>query len=445
MRKENYQWLEKELPSWINEGIVTSQNASVLLHRYTNENASQRSSGMAFSVLGFMLVGLGIISILAYNWDELGHLERTVLAVGLLVSAQLFTFWVKRYKSDDKALVEGSGLLWFLMMGASLAIIGQTYHLGGTLSDFMSVWLLLSFAMIWIVPSSSVAFLQIILWTGVWMSTRSNVATLTGMHTDALIHPWLLLAMSFSWISYYAMHLKNAKYANTTLLLSWAVSLCLFFIFIVEIFMQTDEMHHLRNTLNVLALFFAIYYMAGNFYLFHGEKTWQHPFSSIGKLGALGLILFHISASSWHWMNNETSLTPNYGLLITLGLIYSVLLVTVLQKLKRLPSEALVMLTPFIFFAYTLLQNQLPITHYSPMFFINASLLLGASWMIICGAKESKIGLINQGMLLIALSIWIHFMDADFDLVAKGMAFIMTGILFLVANALIRRRFKVNA
>ena len=79
------------------------------------------------------------------------------------------------------------------------------------------------------------------------------------------------------------------------------------------------------------------------------------------------------------------------------------------------------------------------------MFFINASLLLGASWMIICGAKESKIGLINQGMLLIALSIWIHFMDADFDLVAKGMAFIMTGILFLVANALIRRRFKVNA
>ena len=45
MSKENYQWLEKELPSWVKEGLVTSQSASVLLSRYAGEKSAQRSSG----------------------------------------------------------------------------------------------------------------------------------------------------------------------------------------------------------------------------------------------------------------------------------------------------------------------------------------------------------------------------------------------------------------
>ena len=137
--------------------------------------------------------------------------------------------------------------------------------------------------------------------------------------------------------------------------------------------------------------------------------------------------------------------SPIYGLNITLGVFFVALLVQTMRTYKRLPSEALVMLTPFLFFVYTLLQNQPQTSHYAAMFFMNASLLLGASWMMMCGAKESKIGLINQGMILIALAIWIHFMDANFDLVAKGVAFIVTGVLFLAVNALIRRRFKAHA
>lgn len=446
MSKENYQWLEKELPSWVKEGLVTSQSASVLLSRYAGEKSAQRSSGMAFSLLGFVLVGLGIISLLAYNWDVLGHLERTLLAVGLLVGAQAFAFWVKRYKSDDQALLEGSGVLWFLMMGASLAIIGQTYHLGGTVGDFMSAWLLLSFALPWVLPSSGAAFLSIIVWTVVWISNRSDFTTLIDIHTDSFISPWLLVGIALSWIAYYGVQLQKAKPSNATLLLSWAIAICLLLVFLVEVVIETHEMHTLRNTLIFLALFFAIYYMAGKLYLSHGEKTWQRPFERIGKLGALILILFHVSFKSWHWMGEEASIErPFHGLSITLGVIFLVLLVISIRKYKRLPSEVLIMLTPFIFFIYILLQNQPQASHFAAMFFINISVLLGASWMMVCGAKESKIGLINQGMILIALTIWIHFMDANFDLVAKGVAFIVTGVLFLAVNALIRRRFKAQA
>lgn len=201
-------------------------------------------------------MGLGIISILAYNWDELGHIERTLLALCLLVSSQMFSFWVKRYRADDNALLEGSGVFWFLMIGASLAIIGQTYHLGGNLNDFLSTWLLLSFALPWLLPSSGAAFLVIVLWSVVWVSNRSPFTTIIDLHTDSFLSPWILMMIALSWVAYYGVQLKHKKMANTTLLLSWAVALCVFLLFIVEVVIDTYEMRHLRNALICLALFF---------------------------------------------------------------------------------------------------------------------------------------------------------------------------------------------
>ena len=449
MGRENYTWLEGELPSWVREGIVTEKNAKVLLGRYEGDNASHRSSSMAFSLLGFALVGLGIISILAYNWDELGHLERTLLSIVLLVGAQAFSFWVKRYKPNDTSLLEGSGILWFLMMGASLAIIGQTYHLGGTLYDFLSAWLLLSFGIAWLLPSSSAAFLQIILWTIVCISNRNDFASVMDMNSHSFLSPWVLLGIALCWLIYYVWQLKTAQKSNTTLLLSWGFALSLLLIFGVEIAMQLHLSFHVRSTLNYAVLFFAMYYMAGTLFLSHGEKTWQRPFERIGKFGALLLVLSHTSFRLWDWIDNTNAYIhePSHigWLMISFIVIYSILLALVIRKEKRVPSEVLVILTPLIFFVYNALQNNSETSWYIAMLFINASLILGAIVMIVSGAKEAKIGLINQGMILIALTVWIHFIDANFDLVAKGMAFIVTGILFLVINALVRRKLRAKA
>ncbi len=449
MSKENYQWLEKELPSWVKEGIVTQESAKILLTRYEREKSSQRSSGMAFSLLGFALVGLGIISILAYNWDELGHLERTLLAIILLVGAQAFGLLVKHYKPNDTALLEGSGIFWFLMMGASLAMIGQTYHLGGTVFDFLSVWLLLSFGIAWLLPSSGAAFLQIILWTVVWISHRSDLSALLEMNTDSFLNTWVLLGIALCWVGFYVRNLTIAKNTNTTLLLSWGLAISLFLVFLVEILTQTRVMPHLRSTLNYFALFFALYYMAGILYLSHGEKAWQRPFERIGKFGALLLVLSQVSFHARIWLTGSASMMPEPSqmgwLAISLIILFVALLVLFIQKVKRVPAEVLIILSPVIFFIYTLLQSHHEVSAFASMLFINVSLLLGASWMIVRGAKEGSLGLVNQGMILIALTVWIHFMDANFDLVAKGMAFIGTGILFLVMNALVRRKLRAKA
>lgn len=439
MSKETYQWLERELPFWIKEGLVSEGSAQALLRRYEGEKASSRSSGMAFSLLGFVLVGLGIISILAYNWDELGHLERTLLAVFLLVGSQAFAFWVKRYRSNDGALREGSGIFWFLMMGASLAIIAQTYHLGGTLSDFLSVWLLLSFGIAWLLSSSGAALFQMVLWTFVWLGSRGEMRELF-VSERSFLSPWMLVLLAFSWLGFYALQYRNARSANATLLLSWALALCVLVIFVSEVLSTTYHAHDIRTFSTLFALFFAIYYLVGKLYLFWGEKAWQRPFERIGKLGALVLVLAHVSLNTGLWFS-KFGTEPEWHtslLEFVLMLLFGVLLVVWMRKEKALPAEVLVSATPLIVLGDNLLYNA-PST---AMLFVNASVILGASWMIYGGVKEVKIGLINQGMIVIALVIWIHFFNADFDLVAKGMAFIVTGILFLSLNALMKRHFR---
>ena len=450
MSKENYQWLEKELPSWINEGIVNQEGAKMLLERYQGEKKLGTASGMAFSLVGFALVGLGIISILAYNWDTLGHMERTVLALFLLVGAQLFSFGVKHFRPNDRALLEGSGVLWFLMVGAALAIIGQTYHLGGNLLDFLSVWLLLSFGIVFLMPSCGVAFFQIFLWTMVWIMNRQDFTSLMNMSSNHSLSPWLLALLALAWLGYYVWRLKEAKDANATLLLSWGLAICLVVIFLVEVIIYARFTNNLGDTLILGALFCATFYLSGMLYLSHGEKTWQRPFERIGKLGAFLLLLSHVSFASWRWMNKPLSHLAQQeyhysGLLWILAILFLALVGFLVRTHKRVPSESLVILSPVIFWVYSILQNQPETSHYEAMLLINVSLLAGASWMIYCGAKEVKIGLVNQGMILIALSGWIHFMDAKFDLVAKGVAFIVTGIIFLAINAMARRYFKAKA
>lgn len=439
MSKETYRWLEKELPSWVKEGLVSEGSAQALLQRYEGEKASSRSSGMAFSLLGFALVGLGIISILAYNWDELGHVERTLLAVLLLAGAQVFAFWVRRYRFDDAALREGSGIFWFLMTGASLAIIGQTYHLGGSMLDFLSMWLLLGFGIAWVLLSSGAAFFQIVLWTFVWLGSRGEIGRVF-FSEHSFLSPWMLALLALGWLGFYALQYHKARNANATLLLSWALAVCLLVLFVSEVLISTYSMHTLRSLSLLCALFFALYYLAGTVYFSWGEKSWQRPFERIGKLGALLLVLAHVSLSTHTWLSRVDldSGDTNHLLGWFLMLLFGVLVVVWMSKEKRVPAEVLIGATPLIILGDTIFHN----APYTAMLFVNVSVILGASWMIFCGAKEVKIGLINQGMIIIALVIWIHFFNAHFDLVAKGMAFIVTGILFLSLNAFLKRRFR---
>ena len=62
----------KELPELIDKKVISEETAEAISRYYQDrQSASPNRLNTAFGILGAALVGLGIILIIAHNWDEL--------------------------------------------------------------------------------------------------------------------------------------------------------------------------------------------------------------------------------------------------------------------------------------------------------------------------------------------------------------------------------------
>jgi len=115
--------IETDGPAWVQEGLITEAQRQLLLRRYPVE---EQTIGL-LPLLGGLLLGLGILSLVAANWQGLPELVRLALLVFTLVAAHL---------SGELALRRGQrplgiGLLsvGLLSFGAGIVLTGQMYHL----------------------------------------------------------------------------------------------------------------------------------------------------------------------------------------------------------------------------------------------------------------------------------------------------------------------------
>ena len=85
----NGPWITQVLPELVREGLITADQAERIRARYAAD--PQRSGNrmlLVFAILGSLLVGLGIILIIAHNWDDLGRGTRTAIAFVPVVLGQ---------------------------------------------------------------------------------------------------------------------------------------------------------------------------------------------------------------------------------------------------------------------------------------------------------------------------------------------------------------------
>ena len=146
MRKvsaKHTQWLTKELPVLESEGIVSSETATKLT-TYYSENTARTTNWtiVAFAIIGSLLIGCGVILLFAHNWDELSRPARAILSFcPLLIGSILSVVTITR--NGETALRESAGLFHSLAVGASIALIGQTYHLPSDTPAFLMTWAVL--------------------------------------------------------------------------------------------------------------------------------------------------------------------------------------------------------------------------------------------------------------------------------------------------------------
>ena len=142
MRRE-IAWLHGELPDLIERGVLTPEAADALRRHY---GVPDRSTAVSWGQIllasfGALLIGGGIILILAHNWDSLGRPARAAVAMGVLVLAQALLGFAMVRRSTSPAWLEATSGFLVASVGAAIALVGQTYHVGGSFEGLMQAWL----------------------------------------------------------------------------------------------------------------------------------------------------------------------------------------------------------------------------------------------------------------------------------------------------------------
>ena len=71
----------KELTELTKENVITQETAERIRDYYENKSSSSTNRlFIIFGILGAILVGLGVILVIAHNWDELTRGTKTFFA-----------------------------------------------------------------------------------------------------------------------------------------------------------------------------------------------------------------------------------------------------------------------------------------------------------------------------------------------------------------------------
>jgi uncharacterized membrane protein len=151
------------LEELIEHRIISAETAAAIENYYKNkEQDSPSKLLLVFGILGALLGGLGIILVFAHNWDDFSITIKCILSVLPLALGQLLCAYTLFKKPDSQMWRESSASFLFLSIGASIALIAQTYNIPGDFSSFILTWCLLGLPLVYILKSQVASLLYLI-------------------------------------------------------------------------------------------------------------------------------------------------------------------------------------------------------------------------------------------------------------------------------------------
>lgn len=129
--------LSEDLDRWVRDGLIDETTAKTLRANAGAALPASASSPILTSLAG-LVIGLGVLTIIAANWSALTGVMRLGL-VGVLISAAMLSAgWLR-----DRALALPANIIAaiaVLMAGGGVIVIGQLYHASSTSAAFLSLW-----------------------------------------------------------------------------------------------------------------------------------------------------------------------------------------------------------------------------------------------------------------------------------------------------------------
>lgn len=429
--------LRDELPALVQRGVVDAASADGLARYYALDALGDRHAArkVALALLGCLLVGAGVILLFAHNWDALTRPMRAAVSLGQLALAQAAAGYVLLKRPGSDAGREGTGALLTLSAGAAIALISQTYHLGGALGDFMLAWIALATPILYVLRARVVAVLVLL-----------AAPTLAFARTRDLDHGfsyWLALAAVAPAL---APREHAARADGLTLLARWVL--------VVTLPLAAGPLVVDRAG-GVWLLFYAglcAAFVAGGVALERGASAARRPLSIAGGLGTVALLLalsyddviegvlsdrpaFHADQARWPSV-------AAYGLAF-LALAIAGALAKPAARARDHAALALLAGNGLSVLIYGLAQARAGASALALL--ASAALLALGGGLLALGLRGQSASLSNKGLAVLALLFVARFFDTELSFIVRGLGFVLLGLAFLVINVMLSRKKKESA
>lgn len=175
--------LRHEAQLWREEQIIDDSIYQQLATRYQFNHLETAASSrfvMILMGLGAILLGLGVITFVAANWQDWSKTVKVILLLSLFIGVNAAGFYLWQQPSDTLEVGGkqrlGQGLLLFgaLILGANIALMGQIFHQSGSAYELLLVWGIGVLAMSYSLQLTSLGFLGLLLYgMGYWIGVSN--------------------------------------------------------------------------------------------------------------------------------------------------------------------------------------------------------------------------------------------------------------------------------
>ena len=425
-------WLAEEIPSWTRDGLLTDDQARRIRARYDfaevdlDRRAGSGRFVQALSVLGALLVGAGILTWIAANWDGIGDPLKLGLIFTSVIGLQWGGYELAFRRANHPHLGQALLLIGNLAFGAGIFLVAQIFHLSGHWPNAFLAWGLGALAV-------AVAVKAIPVFT-----LAAGALTVWGLGEAVEFHATGLWSLAAIGALFAVSYWRNSK---SHLAVS-VMALCAWLAVVPGAWLQSEEMLP-TAWLAGAGLLVAV----GVVHRSLGRPDLQEPW----RLFGIGGGMFAIFLMSIRFVSHEFAW--HEGSRPTIGAIWVILavasaasawaLVVATERLARF--EAWAALGAVGLGATWLLigtrGNEIPVA-----LLFNIALFSASAGLVALGLHDRRPRLAYQGLGWFAIGIFALYIDFGWDRLDRSLFFTVGGLLLLAGGwALERQRRRIAA
>jgi uncharacterized membrane protein len=455
--------LRQESLQWQAEALISADQYQQLSDRYQFQTLDQRAQNRFTGILiglGGILLGLAVITFVAANWQAWAKEFRVLMLFSALWGINSLGFWLWRQQRQDWQQRLGVGLLLLgaLLLGATMALMAQMFHIGGSAASLFLAWGLGVTVMAYslgLVPLGVLAFLLLGwgYWDGYefWRATELSWSSILiqGMPLFAAL---LLIPLAYRCNSRVLFTL--GAIAVTSALYRTA-----------DLFSGNQVLQNMSPLFTLaIALLWAYSDQPWEFLLCRSTALPWHSFQPIARaLGILNLGAWFYGLSfhdGWKnlvlWTSPRASIPPSLGLVhAVIGLLTGLAVLEWgywLYRARRDPQRSRFNLTTLVIASGVAIAaltcswhvNLAMLPVIGPLIF-NILLFLLAGGLIRESITTGERNTFWFGMILLILQVLSRFLEYDTDLLLKSFAFAFCGIGAILSGLWFERYLRTHA